>query len=66
VIEDISTEAMFSLVKTAFGQRRKMLRRSLSSVVSSEHFEEAGIAPDRRPETVALNEWYNLTKAVSS
>jgi len=66
VIEDISTEAMFSLVKTAFGQRRKMLRRSLSSVVSSEQFEEAGIAPDRRPETVALEEWYNLTKVVSS
>ena len=62
---DISTDAMFSLVKTAFGQRRKMLRRSLSSMVSSEQFAEAGIAPDRRPETVTLDEWYTLTKVVS-
>lgn len=66
VLADVSTEAMFMLVKTAFGQRRKMLRRSLISMVSTDQFVEAGIAPDRRPETVALDEWYRLTKVVAS
>lgn len=66
VVTDVSTESMFALVKAAFGQRRKMLRRSLSSLVTIEQFSHAGIDPERRPETVTLDEWYALTKVVSS
>jgi len=66
VIADVPTDVMFSLVKTAFGQRRKMLRRSLSSVVTSEQFSQANIDPERRPETLSLVEWYSLTEVVSA
>ena len=43
-------DALFSLVRTAFGQRRKMLRRSLAERVSPEQFAAAAIAPEARPE----------------
>ena len=39
-------DALFALVRTAFGQRRKMLRRSLAGVVSAEQFAAAGVDAD--------------------
>ena len=42
--------ALFPLVRTAFGQRRKMLRRSLAGVVTAEQFVAAGVAETARPE----------------
>jgi 16S rRNA (adenine1518-N6/adenine1519-N6)-dimethyltransferase len=53
------------VVRTAFGQRRKMLRRSLDGLVSAQAFSTAGIDPTRRPEQLGLNDWYRLTRAVS-
>ena len=38
-----SPDELFRLVRTAFGQRRKMLRRSLAEVVASATFDAAGI-----------------------
>jgi 16S rRNA (adenine1518-N6/adenine1519-N6)-dimethyltransferase len=54
---------LFQLVRTAFGQRRKMLRRSLVSTVAPEVFEAAGIDAQRRPEELDVTEWGALTAA---
>ena len=54
---------MFSLVRAAFGQRRKMLRRSLSSVVDPAVFDAAGVEPTRRPEELDVAAWGRLTTA---
>lgn len=54
---------VFHLVRTAFGQRRKMLRRSLANVVSPEAFIAAGITATRRPEELDVFEWGALTTA---
>ena len=55
--------AMFHLVRTAFGHRRKMLRRSLTGVVAAETFARAGIDAQRRPEELDVVEWGALTQA---
>lgn len=54
---------LFHLVRTAFGQRRKMLRRSLAGVVAPEVFDAAGIDAQRRPEELDVHEWGRLTDA---
>ena len=60
---DADPERLFSLVRTAFGQRRKMLRRSLAGIVAPEAFVAAGIRPDARPEELSIEEWGRLTTA---
>ena len=57
---EIDPEPLFSLVKQAFGQRRKMLRRSLSGTVTPEQFEAADVSPEDRPEQLSLAEWCRL------
>ena len=59
----VAPEPLFRLVKTAFGQRRKMLRRSLAGVVAPSVFEAAGIDSQRRPEELDVHEWGALTAA---
>jgi 16S rRNA (adenine1518-N6/adenine1519-N6)-dimethyltransferase len=58
-------DELFSLVRTAFGQRRKMLRRSLAERVSPEQFAAAAISPEARPEQLDVDAWCRLTEAVS-
>ena len=60
---DVAPGPLFQLVRTAFGQRRKMLRRSLAAVVAPEVFEAAGIDAQRRPEELDIAEWGALTTA---
>lgn len=57
---------LFHLVRTAFGQRRKMLRRSLAAIVPPEVFEAAGIDAQRRPEELDVVEWGRLADAWSA
>ena len=57
---------LFSLVRTAFGQRRKMLRRSLHGVVSEEQFAAAGIESTRRPEELSVHDWGRLVDVMNS
>jgi len=57
-------EQLFTLVKTAFGQRRKMLRKSLSGLVQAEQFEEADVVSTDRPEELDVNAWVRLAAIV--
>lgn len=54
---------LFDLVRRAFNQRRKMLRRSLAGIVDDSVFATAGVEPTRRPEDLDLAAWCALTKA---
>jgi 16S rRNA (adenine1518-N6/adenine1519-N6)-dimethyltransferase len=60
---DVPVDEVFVLVRQAFGQRRKMLRRSLSGLVTAEQFEAAGVASDTRPEQVDVAAWCELARA---
>ena len=60
---DADPEALFALVSKAFGQRRKMLRRSLAGVVDAETFALAGVRPEARAEEVSLEGWAQLVNA---
>jgi 16S rRNA (adenine1518-N6/adenine1519-N6)-dimethyltransferase len=50
------------LLRAAYGQRRKMLRRSLSGLVDADDFEAAGVDPRARPETLDLADWARLAR----
>ena len=63
---DVDRAALFALVDKGFGQRRKMLRRSLAGVVEPQCFDEAGVAPSARPEELTLDQWARLTQCASS
>jgi len=54
---------LFSLVRAGFGQRRKMLRRSLAGVVNPAAFDAAGIDPTARAEELDIDAWCRLTDA---
>ena len=59
-----AVEARFDrLLRKGFGQRRKMLRRSLAGLVSLEGFESADVDPTSRPETVTLEQWLALARS---
>lgn len=62
----VDPQHLFSLVRTAFGQRRKMLRKSLAGTVSDEQFAVACVAPTDRPEDIDLDGWVRLTEAVTA
>ena len=61
-----SAAILFPLVRTAFGQRRKMLRRSLAATVAPEVFDAAHIDSSRRPEELTVEEWGRLALAWSA
>jgi 16S rRNA (adenine1518-N6/adenine1519-N6)-dimethyltransferase len=61
---DADRDVLFALVRKAFGQRRKMLRRSLAGVVDADMFAAAGVAPDDRPEQLGIQQWGALADAV--
>jgi 16S rRNA (adenine1518-N6/adenine1519-N6)-dimethyltransferase len=53
-------ERLFALVRAGFGQRRKMLRRSLAALVDAEAFACAGIRPEARAEELGVEDWGRL------
>lgn len=66
----ISTELLdtfFQLIKAGFGQKRKTLRNSLSSGLAisptkaADLLTQAGIDPQRRAETLNMDEWSKLS-----
>lgn len=62
----------FKVVKAAFGQRRKTLLNSISSMGNlakdqvKKALEEAGIDPKRRGETLSLDEFANLSSVIGN
>lgn len=69
-IEDIA--GFFEIVKAGFSAPRKQIRNSLAlglqltSAEAVELLEQAGIASQRRPETLYLEEWASLRRAFAS
>jgi 16S rRNA (adenine1518-N6/adenine1519-N6)-dimethyltransferase len=63
---DVDRVGLFRLIETGFGQRRKMLRRSLAGVVDAECFDSAGVAPTARPQELTLEQWARLARCASS
>lgn len=64
--EGVSARVMEQITAAAFGQRRKMLRQSLKSIPGAlECLELCGIAGDRRAETVTVDEYVALGRALS-
>jgi 16S rRNA (adenine1518-N6/adenine1519-N6)-dimethyltransferase len=57
---DVPPEVLFRVVAAGFGQRRKMLRRSLAGLVTAEQFEAAGVRPEARAEELDLAAWARL------
>ena len=56
-------DTLFMLVRAGFGQRRKMLRRSLSGIVAPDTYDAASISPTARPEELDVEAWCRLTDA---
>jgi 16S rRNA (adenine1518-N6/adenine1519-N6)-dimethyltransferase len=55
-------DALFALVRAGFGQRRKMLRRSLAALVDADAFERAGISAEARAEELSVDDWGRLAR----
>jgi 16S rRNA (adenine1518-N6/adenine1519-N6)-dimethyltransferase len=53
-------DRLFRLVEAGFGQRRKMLRRSLAGLVGPDAFARAGVRPEARAEELELEAWSRL------
>ncbi len=68
VIPISQLDNFFRLAKAGFGQKRKTLRNSLSSGIgwsgerTATFLQQAGIDPQRRAETLSLEEWKRLTE----
>ena len=63
---EVEPGALFGLVGTGFGQRRKMLRRSLAGLVTADAFTAAGVDPEGRPEELDVLAWGRLAAAVAA
>ena len=50
------------ILRAGYGQRRKMLRRSLVDMVDVDGFAAAGVDPQARPETLTLDDWARLAR----
>ena len=59
----VSEAALFEVIRTSFGQRRKMLRRSLAGWATDGVFERADVTETRRPEELTIEEFARLAAA---
>lgn len=72
IVETPSDKLFFRVVKAGFSQKRKQLRNSLSgglqvkSKVAGQYLEVADIDSKRRAETLSLEEWGRLTRAIGA
>ncbi|HEV7758943.1 MAG TPA: 16S rRNA (adenine(1518)-N(6)/adenine(1519)-N(6))-dimethyltransferase RsmA [Acidimicrobiales bacterium] len=60
---DADPDVLFGLVRAGFGQRRKMLRRSLAGLVDPSAFTVAGVRPEARAEELGVDDWGRLARA---
>jgi 16S rRNA (adenine1518-N6/adenine1519-N6)-dimethyltransferase len=59
----VSEADLFEVIRTSFGQRRKMLRRSLAGWSNDGVFERADVDETRRPEELTIEEFARLAAA---
>jgi 16S rRNA (adenine1518-N6/adenine1519-N6)-dimethyltransferase len=64
--DDVAPDVLFSIVRAGFGQRRKMLRRSLAGRVSDQCFSLAGVRPEARAEELDVAAWGRLARCSAS
>jgi 16S rRNA (adenine1518-N6/adenine1519-N6)-dimethyltransferase len=65
--EGVDAKVLERLTEAAFGQRRKMLRSSLKAMPGAlETAERLGIDLQRRAETLGVDEWVSLARALSA
>lgn len=64
LVPDWDEQALTTVVKTAFNQRRKTLRNSLKSLQLSDNLKEDAIF-DRRPEQLSVPEFIALAKRIA-
>jgi 16S rRNA (adenine1518-N6/adenine1519-N6)-dimethyltransferase len=63
-------DTFFKLIKAGFSQKRKTLRNSLSAGLSispinaADLLTKAGIDPQRRAETLSIEEWQRLCETI--
>jgi 16S rRNA (adenine1518-N6/adenine1519-N6)-dimethyltransferase len=60
----VDLHALERVVAAAFSQRRKTLRNSLSTLLTAEEIEQAGIAPGARAETLDIHAFARLAERV--
>jgi 16S rRNA (adenine1518-N6/adenine1519-N6)-dimethyltransferase len=60
----IAPQQLFKVIRTGFGQRRKMLRRSLAAIATPENFVLAGVSPEARPEELDVHQWGRLATEI--
>jgi 16S rRNA (adenine1518-N6/adenine1519-N6)-dimethyltransferase len=64
--EGVSAEVLERVTEAAFGQRRKMLRSSLKSMPGAlDALQQLGIDPERRAESLSVEEFVKLARALS-
>ena len=59
----IDRDRLFTLVRAGFGQRRKMLRRSLRGTLDIDVLVDAGVRPEARAEELSLHDWIRVVEA---
>ena len=59
---DADPARLFRLVEAGFGQRRKMVRRSLAGLVDAAGFARAEVRPEARAEELDLDDWARLAR----
>jgi len=60
----IAPQQLFKVIRTGFGQRRKMLRRSLAAIATPENFALAGVSPEARAEDLDVHQWGRLATEI--
>ena len=61
---EVDREVLFGVVRAGFGQRRKMLRRSLRDLLDEAAIAESGVDPMARAEELGLDQWASLASHV--
>lgn len=62
--EGVKAATLERLTAAAFGQRRKMLRQSLKGLAGAEAMATCGVDPERRAETLSVDEFAALARAL--
>ena len=63
----IENRTLFNkIIETAFNQRRKTIKNSLSSIASMQQLENASIDPKFRPQDISIQQYINLSNQLAN